>query len=117
MSHQIYNAAEETSTGERKINLIGIKTLLHVLKTKPSTCARDLSPLMKQFVEKNQPLDCVFIRNFRQRMAYFIAKNPDCVEITKEDAELISSKKSITADEHKVLNDPFINTNFQTMLR
>ena len=46
-----------------------------------------------------------------------LPKNPDCVEITKEDAELISSKKSITADEHKVLNDPFINTNFQTMLR
>ena len=117
LSHQFYNVAEATSTGEGKISLIGMQTLLHVLKTRPNTCARDLRPLMKQFVEKNQPLDCVFIRNFRQRMAYFIAKNPDCVEITKEDAELISSKKSITADEHKVLNDPFINTNFQTMLR
>ena len=53
---------------------------------RPSLCAKDLRPIITEFVKVDQLLDCYFIRNVRQRIAYFIAKNPNFGDITQEEA-------------------------------
>ena len=117
LSSQFFNRAENLSTGESAISLSAMKTLVTVLKNRPSISAMDLRPLITQFVRSDQPMDCVFVRNFRQRMIFFKACNLDCEEVTQDEAELLLSRKSITQEEHAVLDNPIIRTNFNDVLR
>ena len=94
-----------------------MKTLVTVLKNRTSISAMDLRPLITHFVKTDQPMDSVFVSNFRQCMICFIARNPDCEEVTQDEAELLLSRKSITQEEHAVLDNPIIRTNFNDVLR
>lgn len=59
-----------------------MKTLVVVLSNRPAMCVRDLSPLVAQCMNKDQPLCCDFIRNLKLRISYFIAKNLDFGQVT-----------------------------------
>ena len=74
LSTQFYDRAMITSSREQKISASGMQSLVHVLKNRSSICARDLRPIIAEFANVDQPLDCYFIRNVRLRVAYFIAK-------------------------------------------
>ena len=117
LSTQFYDRAMITSSREQKISASRMQTLVYVLKNRPSICARDLRPIIAEFVKVDQPLDYYFIQNFRQRIAYFIAKNPNFGEITQEEADQICSPINITQEEHQVLDNPIIFTNFRDILR
>ena len=77
LSAAFYKIAAATSAGRPKLKLSGMNSLLHILKLTPSTSAEILRPLLKYFVHHDTPLDCYFIRNFRHRVAYYHAQNPD----------------------------------------
>ena len=103
LSNQFFQHALDISAGQSKIELSRLNTLLTVLKTDPSTSANALRPLITDSLSFNgTPIDATFIRNFRQRVAYYHAKNPNHVDVTLEDAQLILSKKTISDEEHKV---------------
>ena len=94
-----------------------MKTLIMVLKSNPSTNARSLRPLLLPYVTKEQDITSTFIRNFRQRVAYFLALNPNFSDLSIDEVNSLVSQKYMTEEEHKVLDNPLIRINFNDMLR
>ena len=117
LSKQFYQQALSTSAGHTKIKLSMMNTLLMVIKTDPSTSSKALRPLLAKYLQNDIVLNSVFIRNFRQRCMSYIARHPHCCDVTIADAALMVSTKSISAEEHSVLEDPLIQTNFNSMLQ
>ena len=94
-----------------------MKTLTMVLKSNHSTNARSLRPLLLPYVNKEQDITSTFIRNFRQRVAYFLALNPNFSDLSIDEVNLLVSQKYMTEEEHKVLDNPLIRIKFNDMLR
>ena len=117
LSTQFFKTAQKKSSGIPKIDLSGIQTILMVLKSNPSLSARDLRPILTQYIPSEQESDAKFVRNFRLRVAYFLAKNPNYNDLIYEQINGLVSKKYVTEEEHKVLDNPITKISFRDMLR
>ena len=96
LSSQFYRHACSTSTGQSKIKRSRMNTLLMVLKTDPSTSSNALRPLLSEYLQNDIWINSTFIRNFRQRCAYYHAKNPNHVDVSIEEAELMVSHTNLS---------------------
>ena len=108
LSTQFYKTALSTSAGVAKLDLSRMKTLIMVLKSNPATNARTLRPLLLPYVNNEQEITATFIRNFRQRVAYFLALQPNFSDLSIDEANSLVSRKYMTEEEHKVLDNPII---------
>ena len=116
LSNIFYKTAKRQSRGTAKIDLASMTSLLMLLKANPTTSANALRPLLLEYIHHDVPLDSTYIRNFRQRVAYFHAKNPDFKELSISEASTLLDKSPITNEERKILDDPIIRINFNDML-
>ena len=73
--------------------------------------------MLTQYIPSEQELDSKFVRNFRLRVAYFLAKNPNYNDLTYEQINGLLSEKYVTEEEHKVLDNPITKICFRDMLR
>ena len=87
-----------------------------LLKSNPTTDARALRPLLNEYVHHDVAIDASYIRNFRKRVAYFHASNPEHTELNIDDANSLLKKSPLTDEEHKVLDNPMVRINFNEML-
>ena len=113
LSTQFFKTAQKKSTGIPQIDLSGMQTIVMVLKSSPSLSTRDLRPMLTQYIPSEQELDAKFLRNFRLRVAYFLAKNPNYNDLTYEQTNGLLSKKYVTEEEHKVLDNPITRISFR----
>ena len=123
LSKQCYRNAQHSSRGKVKLSLSGMDSLLQILKVSPATPASVLRPLLKQFVNSDTPVDAIYIRNFRTRVAYYHANqqshtNGDInVDVSLDDANHLLSNKEISPEEHKILDNPLARLNFNEMMK
>lgn len=116
LSSIFFKTANRMSRGKVKINLKAMTSVLMLLKANPTTSANSLRPLLLEYVHHDIPLDCVFLRNFRQRVALFHAQNPEFTDLSLSDAHSLLDKSPITKEEQSVLDNPIVRIKFNDML-
>ena len=116
LSNIFYKTAKRQSRGVSKVDLNGMTSLVMILKTNPTTCSSTLRPLLSEYIHHDVALDASYIRNFRHRVAYFHAKNPNFKELSISDVGELLTKSPISEEEHRVLDDPIVRINFNDML-
>ena len=116
LSSIFYKTATQLSRGKVKLDLCGMNTVIMLLKTNPAIDTRSLRSLLAEYVHKDVAIDCTYMRNFRQRVAYFHATNPNYTDLTINEANLLLEMNPLSEEEHKVLDNPIIRINFQEML-
>ena len=116
LSSIFYKTATQLSRGSIKLDLVGMNSLIMLLKSNPATNARSLRSLLTEYVHHDVAIDCNYIRNFRQRVAYFHAANPSYTDLTINEANMLLEKAPLSEEEHKVLDNPIIRINFKEML-
>ena len=90
-----------------------MNSVIMLLKSNPSTDARSLRSLLTEYVHQDVPIDAAYLRNFRQRVAYFHASNPSYTDLSISEANMLLEKTPLTEEEHKVLDNPIIRINFK----
>ena len=116
LSSIFYKTATQLSRGKMKLDLNGMNTLLMLLKSNPAIDTRSLRSLLLEYVHKDVSIDSTYIRNFRQRVAYFHAANPSYTDLTITEANSLLEMNPLSAEEHNVLDNPVIRINFKEML-
>ena len=99
-----------------KLDLAAMNSLLMLLKSNPATNDCALRPLLTEYVHHDAAIDATYIRQFRQRVAYFYATNPNYLELFLEEANMLLEESPITEGEHKVLDDHIVRINFNNIL-
>ena len=87
LSTAFYNIDVAASRESPKYHDSSMNAFLQILKLNSFASDIFLRPLFKAFFHYDTPIDCIFIRNFRQYMAYYLAQNPDFEEATSEDTQ------------------------------
>ena len=116
LSSILYKTAGHLSRGAMKLDLAAMNSIVMLLKSNPATDACALRPLLTEYVHKDVVIDATYIRNFRQRVAYFHASNPNYSELSLEEVSMLLEKSPITEEDHKILDDPVVRINFNDML-
>ena len=121
LSTQLFRNAISSTRGRVKISLIGMNSLLQILKVSPSAPALVLRPLLEQFVDNKTVVDCNFIRNFRTRVALYHSSMASDIdyspEVSLDIANSLLSNKSISREEESILDNPLIRINFNEVCR
>ena len=72
-----YKAAKHLSGGAMNLDIATMHSLCMLLKSNPATNDCALRPLLTEYVHHDAAIDATYIRQFRQRVAYFYATNPN----------------------------------------
>ena len=89
-----------------------MNSLLLLLKAKPNTEARELRPILSEYLPSDIPIDATYLRNFRLRVAYFHAANPNYRDVTLQQTQGLLSRRDLTEEEHSVYDNPIARVNF-----
>ena len=97
-----------------------MKCLLITLRDNPMMPAKDLRPLLKEFLPRYQQCNSKIIDNFRQKvLRYWLSKERDSEvpDLTMDEAEQLASKTTIAADDVLDLDDKVTLINLGEMFR
>ena len=105
-------------SGRATLNLANMKCLLLTLCDNPNMRAKDLKPLLKEFIPRYQDCDSKTIANFCGRvMKYWLShdQNEDKFHLTMEDAEKLASRTKMASDDIIDLDDKVTLVNLGRM--
>lgn len=117
LSNIFFKVAKNKAESTIRINLSSMNSILMLLKTNPSISTNSLRSFLEEHVTDDTSLNCVFIRIFRLRVAYFHATNPNYIQLTMDDARKLIKSTPIAEDEHKILDNPITRHNYNDILR
>ena len=84
LSDLFYNQAIHEYGEHVKLNIEGMNVLLVVLKRNKASIFKKLRSLMLKYIHHKQPLDELFILNFRNRVAIYRVRNLEYQDVSME---------------------------------
>ena len=118
LSKEFITNVNRVTRGKSKYDLSKLTTVIDVVKHDPCIKTSSLQTLLKDCVPQDLWISAVFIRNFRQKVALYIAQHSeDGAIVTSDDARCLTLKSNVSATEYMVTNDPLVRINYLSVLR